>query len=78
MVFCRVVHAQAELTLMLLPPSASLPTGFPSPFLSDVISLVVALYAIRLATASSTAKYSYGWQRAEILGESPLSASTLT
>ncbi|KAL7418224.1 cation efflux protein [Mrakia frigida] len=36
--------------------------------LNDVISLVVALYAIRLATASSTAKYSYGWQRAEILG----------
>ena len=36
---------------------------------SDVISLVVALYAIRLATASSTAKYSYGWQRAEILGQ---------
>ncbi|CED82790.1 Zn2 transporter ZNT1 and related Cd2 /Zn2 transporters (cation diffusion facilitator superfamily) [Phaffia rhodozyma] len=36
--------------------------------LNDIISLVVALYAIKLATTSSSAKYSYGWQRAEILG----------
>lgn len=36
--------------------------------LNDVLSLIVALYAIRLATSPSTAENSYGWQRAEILG----------
>ncbi|ODN77494.1 hypothetical protein L202_04667 [Cryptococcus amylolentus CBS 6039] len=36
--------------------------------LNDVLSLVVALYAIKLATAPSSARNSYGWQRAEILG----------
>lgn len=35
---------------------------------SDVLSLVVALYTIKLATSPSSAKNSYGWQRAEILG----------
>ena len=35
---------------------------------SDVISLVVALYTIKLATSPSSAANSYGWQRAEILG----------
>ena len=33
------------------------------------MSLIVALYAIKLAARQTTsAKYSYGWQRAEILG----------
>lgn len=36
--------------------------------LNDVLSLLVALYAIKLATSPSTSKNSYGWQRAEILG----------
>ena len=38
--------------------------------LNDVMSLVVALYAIKLAARESTGdnKLSYGWQRAEILG----------
>ncbi|CAE6472224.1 unnamed protein product [Rhizoctonia solani] len=34
--------------------------------LNDVLSLVVALYAIK-ATSGASAKYSYGWHRAEIL-----------
>lgn len=35
---------------------------------SDVLSLVVALYAIKLTqTKEASAKYSYGWHRAEIL-----------
>ncbi|WWD18017.1 hypothetical protein CI109_102464 [Kwoniella shandongensis] len=36
--------------------------------LNDVLSLVVALYTIKLATSPSSAANSYGWQRAEILG----------
>ena len=38
--------------------------------LSDVMSLVVALYAIRLANKKGdiNVRYSYGWQRAEIIG----------
>ncbi|WVQ75621.1 hypothetical protein IAR50_005250 [Cryptococcus sp. DSM 104548] len=36
--------------------------------LNDVLSLVVALYAIKLASAPSSSRNSYGWQRAEILG----------
>jgi len=37
--------------------------------LNDVFSLIVALYAIKLAARQTTSpKYSYGWQRAEILG----------
>ena len=32
------------------------------------MSLVVALYALKLAERTSTTKYSYGWQRAEVLG----------
>lgn len=38
--------------------------------LNDVISLIVALYAVRLKNDSGKAhpQYSYGWQRAEILG----------
>ncbi|KAG0708939.1 cation efflux protein [Suillus ampliporus] len=36
--------------------------------LNDVISLVVALYAIKLSKQSATdSRYSYGWHRAEIL-----------
>jgi zinc transporter 1 len=35
---------------------------------SDVLSLVVALYTIKLATSPSSNQNSYGWQRAEILG----------
>jgi zinc transporter 1 len=35
---------------------------------SDVLSLVVALYTIKLATSPSSSANSYGWQRAEILG----------
>lgn len=35
---------------------------------SDVLSLIVALYTIKLATSPSSASNSYGWQRAEILG----------
>ncbi|KAF9015278.1 cation efflux protein [Cyathus striatus] len=36
--------------------------------LNDVMSLIVALYAIKLTKASSTdSRYSYGWHRAEIL-----------
>ncbi|RKP04589.1 hypothetical protein THASP1DRAFT_20967, partial [Thamnocephalis sphaerospora] len=37
--------------------------------LSDVLSLIVALYAIRLAKRTNHGpRYSYGWQRAEVLG----------
>ncbi|KAI9226915.1 MAG: zinc/cadmium resistance protein [Piptocephalis tieghemiana] len=37
--------------------------------LSDILSLVVALYAIKLAARTNHGpKYSYGWQRAEVLG----------
>lgn len=37
--------------------------------LNDVCSLIVALQAIKLAESSSTSnRYSYGWQRAEVLG----------
>ncbi|GAA94015.1 hypothetical protein E5Q_00662 [Mixia osmundae IAM 14324] len=39
--------------------------------LNDVCSLIVALYAIKLAQRSAAdidSKYTYGWQRAEILG----------
>ncbi|KAH8082235.1 cation efflux protein [Filobasidium floriforme] len=36
--------------------------------LNDVMSLVVALYAVKLATKPSSAKNSYGWQRSEVLG----------
>ena len=35
---------------------------------SDVLSLIVALYTIKLATSPSSSANSYGWQRAEILG----------
>ncbi|KAF8237782.1 cation efflux protein [Tricholoma matsutake] len=36
--------------------------------LNDVMSLIVALYAIKLATSNATdSRYSYGWHRAEIL-----------
>ncbi|KAF8340606.1 cation efflux protein [Cantharellus anzutake] len=35
--------------------------------LNDVLSLVVALYAIKVSANSPTSKYSYGWHRAEIL-----------
>ena len=38
------------------------------PFSSDVMSLVVALYAIKLTQNNvASAEYSYGWHRAEIL-----------
>ncbi|RGB23091.1 zinc transporter 1 [Rhizophagus diaphanus] len=37
--------------------------------LNDIFSLVVALYALKLASRSTfSSKYSYGWQRAEVLG----------
>ncbi|TPX42934.1 hypothetical protein SeMB42_g03761 [Synchytrium endobioticum] len=37
--------------------------------LSDVMSLVIALYAIKMAARTTRGpKFSYGWQRAEILG----------
>ncbi|CAO1624019.1 unnamed protein product [Sympodiomycopsis kandeliae] len=39
--------------------------------LNDVMSLIVALYALKLSKSGNTAndpRYSYGWQRAEILG----------
>ncbi|KAA8898901.1 hypothetical protein FN846DRAFT_909852 [Sphaerosporella brunnea] len=36
--------------------------------LNDVFSLLVALWAIKLAKAKSTSDYTYGWQRAEVLG----------
>ncbi|CAG8690504.1 16283_t:CDS:2, partial [Acaulospora morrowiae] len=37
--------------------------------LNDVMSLIVALYAIKLASRTKfSPKYSYGWQRAEVLG----------
>ncbi|BEJ15897.1 hypothetical protein CspHIS471_0505020 [Cutaneotrichosporon sp. HIS471] len=36
--------------------------------LNDVLSLIVALYTIKLATSPSSSANSYGWQRAEILG----------
>jgi zinc transporter 1 len=39
-----------------------------SPNHSDVLSLIVALYTIKLATSPSSSANSYGWQRAEILG----------
>lgn len=37
--------------------------------LNDVCSLIVALQALKLAESSeASAKLSYGWQRAEVLG----------
>jgi divalent metal cation (Fe/Co/Zn/Cd) transporter len=37
--------------------------------LNDVCSLLVAMQAIKLAeNSSASAKYSFGWQRAEVLG----------
>lgn len=36
--------------------------------LNDVMSLIVALYAVKLASKPSSAKNSYGWQRSEVLG----------
>ncbi|SNX83792.1 related to COT1 - Vacuolar zinc (and possibly other metals) transporter [Melanopsichium pennsylvanicum] len=36
--------------------------------LNDVMSLVVALWAVKLSTKSSDHRFSYGWQRAEVLG----------
>ncbi|KAI5799051.1 cation efflux protein [Geopyxis carbonaria] len=36
--------------------------------LNDVFSLLVALWAIKLAKAKSSSDYTYGWQRAEVLG----------
>ncbi|KAA8894841.1 cation efflux protein [Sphaerosporella brunnea] len=36
--------------------------------LNDVFSLLVALWAIKLAKAKSNSDYTYGWQRAEVLG----------
>jgi zinc transporter 1 len=35
---------------------------------SDVLSLVIALWAIKVGTRPSSERNSYGWQRAEILG----------
>jgi len=35
--------------------------------LNDVLSLIVALYAIKLSKTSPSSRYSYGWHRAEIL-----------
>ncbi|KAM6498180.1 Cation efflux protein [Amanita muscaria] len=35
--------------------------------LNDVMSLVVALYAIKLSASAADSRYSYGWHRAEIL-----------
>jgi zinc transporter 1 len=35
--------------------------------LNDVMSLIVALYAIKLAGQQSDHRYTYGWHRAEIL-----------
>ncbi|RIA81185.1 cation efflux protein [Glomus cerebriforme] len=37
--------------------------------LNDILSLIVAFYALKLASKTSfSSQYSYGWQRAEILG----------
>ncbi|KAI5780650.1 cation efflux protein [Peziza echinospora] len=36
--------------------------------LNDVFSLLVALWAIKLSKQKSTSNYTYGWQRAEVLG----------
>ncbi|KAF8424489.1 cation efflux protein [Tirmania nivea] len=36
--------------------------------LNDVFSLLVALWAIKLSRQKSTSSYTYGWQRAEVLG----------
>ncbi|KAK9765970.1 Zinc resistance conferring protein [Basidiobolus ranarum] len=37
--------------------------------LSDLLSIVVALYAIRLAKRKTyESHYTYGWQRAEVIG----------
>jgi hypothetical protein len=43
-------------------------SGSLTPHHSDVLSLIVALYTIKLATSPSSSANSYGWQRAEILG----------
>ena len=36
--------------------------------LNDVISLAVGLWAVKIATRPAKGNYTYGWQRAEILG----------
>lgn len=36
--------------------------------LNDIISLIIALWAVKVKNTSANDKYTYGWQRAEILG----------
>ncbi|KAI1326951.1 cation efflux protein [Xylariaceae sp. FL0255] len=36
--------------------------------LNDIISLIIGLWAVRVATRATTNQFSYGWVRAEILG----------
>ncbi|KAJ7838044.1 cation efflux family-domain-containing protein [Mycena leptocephala] len=55
---CRAGHAVGSLALVA--------DSFH--MLNDVMSLIVALYAIKLTSQSATdSRYSYGWHRAEIL-----------
>jgi hypothetical protein len=59
--------------LVVVPRSPDIGLGVESsvsltPHHSDVLSLIVALYTIKLATSPSSSANSYGWQRAEILG----------
>lgn len=37
------------------------------PFCSDILALIVALYAIRISKDPETDMLTYGWKRAEIL-----------
>lgn len=36
--------------------------------LNDIISLIIGLWAVTIATRATTNRFSYGWLRAEILG----------
>lgn len=45
---------------------------------SDIVALIVALVAIRVAKRSSSSANTYGWQRAELLGALVNSVTLLT
>jgi len=62
-----LIYSLAELGVAIwLKSLALLSDGFHN--LSDVVSLMIAIWANQAAKKVNTEKYSYGWGRAEILG----------
>jgi len=65
--FLTLVYSLGELGVAIwLKSLALLSDGFHN--LSDVVSLMIAIWANQVAKKVNTEKYSYGWGRAEILG----------